>query len=217
MVAEIANAIQEIQQLTNAKALDAYYRKGYAKMPADPESFVAACDELVSSGNWRAFWLVTLWIKRRQSAYELAYFDVYQKWLLENIHSWGACDVFCYRVLNPMIEKFPQLFDAALTWAHSEKVYVRRASAVCLIQSTRASFRVNAEFNRVETICDLLKDDPHIHIQKAVGWLLKYAYLTFPGEVEGYLRANLSTLSRTTFRYALEKMPPATRVDFMRL
>ncbi len=217
MDARIEAVVNEMQALPKGKVLDGWGRKLYTEMPKDADSFIEACDALVSTGNWHIFWLVTLWIKRKPGAYELKYFDIYQKWLLERIQAWGQCDVFCYRVLNPMIEKYPQLFTVAREWAHSEKVYVRRASVVCLIQATQATFRVNVEFEKVVTLCDLLKTDPHIHIQKAVGWLLKYAYLTYPTEVEGYLRENRSVLSRTTFRYALEKMPPTTRAEFMAL
>ena len=55
------------------------------------------------------------------------------------------------------------------------------------------------------------------HIQKGLGWLLKYAYLTYPNEVEKYLRDNVDILSRTTFRYALEKMPKDLRNMMMHL
>lgn len=216
MHTELLNAFEESKGLSAGKAKEDGDRKLYKLMPVDEVSFIACCDELVSSDDWHSFWLVTLWIKRRQTAYQLKYFDTYQKWLYKNIHSWGACDVFCYRVLNPMLEHFPQLFANALTWAHADQVYVRRASAVCLLQSTNASFRVNVEFEKVKIICDLLKADPHIHIQKAVGWLLKYAFLTYPAEVEAYLRENRLALSRTTFRYALEKMPPSERAEFMK-
>lgn len=217
MHSQLLNLLEESKELPAGKAKTANDRKLYKLMPVDVDSFIACCDELVSSDYWHVFWLVTLWIKRKQTAYQLKYFDTYQKWLYKNIHSWGACDVFCYRVLNPMLENFPQLFSNALTWAHADQVYVRRASAVCLLQSTNASFRVNAEFQKVKTICDLLKADPHIHIQKALGWLLKYAFLTYPTEVEAYLRENPTALSRTTFRYALEKMPPCERAEFMSL
>jgi 3-methyladenine DNA glycosylase AlkD len=217
MPEKVLAAIEQSRGLPRGKARDLCDRRLYKEMPGGDDPFIEECDRLVCTGNWSCFWLVTLWIKRRQNVYELKYFPTYRRWLLEHIHSWGACDVYCYRVLNPMVEKFPRLFEQALQWAHSDQVYVRRASAVCLIQSTRYTFRVNVGFEKVHTICELLKSDPHLHIQKAVGWLLKYAYLTYPDQVQAYLRANLSSLSRTTFRYALEKTGPAVRSEFMRL
>ena len=66
-------------------------------------------------------------------------------------------------------------------------------------------------------ICDNLKYDKHLHIQKGLGWLLKYTYLTYPEEVEKYLRDNVSILSRTTFRYALEKINSSLLNELMKL
>ncbi|MFO8033720.1 MAG: DNA alkylation repair protein [Candidatus Bipolaricaulota bacterium] len=48
-----------------------------------------------------------------------------------------------------------------------------------------------------------------------IGWLLKYAYLSYPTETVAYLEANVASLSRTAFRYALEKMPPSLRGRLM--
>jgi 3-methyladenine DNA glycosylase AlkD len=213
----ITQALESAAGQSRRQALLSCSHTLYHALPVDVDAFVEECDGLVTTGSWRNFWLVTLWIKRKRTAYALKYFPVYQRWLLEHIHSWGACDVFCYRVLNPLLEEFPQLFASALEWARADQLYVRRAAAVCLIQSTRHSFRVNVPFEKVETICELLKSDPHPHIQKAVGWLLKYALLSYPEQVKAYLRDNLPTLSRTTFRYALEMMDPPTRDEFMRL
>lgn len=208
----IIKTIEQSKDLPQDKLLPLY-----KEMPSDVDEFVKACDELMGTRQWRPFWLVTMWIKRKQDAFDLKFFPDYQRWLYEYIDSWGACDVFCYRILNPMVEKFPPLFENVLEWTQSEKVYVRRASAVCLIHPIRYSFCVNAEFEKVQTICDGLKSDGHIHVQKAVGWLLKYAYLSYPEQVDVYLRENISNLSRTTLRYALEKMEPSLKTELMAL
>ena len=63
----------------------------------------------------------------------------------------------------------------------------------------------------------MLKEDKHIHIQKAIGWVLKYSYLTYPKETVKYLNDNVTILSRTTFRYALEKMPKDLKDKMMKL
>lgn len=213
----ILSIIELYKDLPKAKILEACDRRLYKEMPSDVDRFIEVCNELVTTKKWQQYWLVTVWIKRKQTALDIKYYDYFQKWLYEYTNSWGACDVFCYRILNPMIEKYPQLFENVLQWVNSEKVYVRRAAAVCLIHKTKYSFCINANFENVKKICDLLKNDMHIHIQKAVGWLLKYAYLTYPNEVKEYLKDNISNLSRTTFRYAVEKMEPAVRSEFMKL
>jgi len=109
-----------------------------------------------------------------------------------------------------MVEKHPQLFEEIMKWADSTKTYVRRAVPVCLLESTR-SFKVNYPFEKVLEVVEKLKDDNEIHVQKGVGWLLKYAYLSYPDEVYHYLKDNVDSLPRVIFRYALEKAPESDK------
>lgn len=187
----------------------------YRELPSDDGQLIDLFDVLVSTGQWRVLWLVTHWIKRRQ-LYRLDYMPYYEKWLYEQIDAWGKCDVFCYRVLNPMVENYPHLFTHVMEWADSTKTYVRRAAPVSLLQSS-GTFRVNRSLDDVLAVVEKLKDDEEVHVRKAVGWLLKYAYLSYPDEIYSYLRENVETLPRIIFRYALEKTPPSVRQELMAL
>ncbi|OAA22925.1 hypothetical protein DU53_03370 [Kosmotoga sp. DU53] len=114
--------------------------------------------------------------------------------------------------------KYSELFSNVLKWAESERTYVRRVAPVSLIRNgVKSSFVVEYDLDKVLIVVENLKDDPHHHIQKAVGWLLKYSYLTYPDEILDYLRKNVKSLSRTTFRYALEKVPKEIRQEMMKL
>lgn len=170
-------------------------------------------DRLLELENEEIFILMTLIIKKRM-LYDLTYFKYYEKWLYKYVDTWGKCDAYCYRVLNPMIENHKETYNNILKWAHSEKIYVKRASMVCFIIS-KADFSVDYDIRKILNICDILKREKHIHIQKGLGWLLKYSYLTYPNDIEKYLRDNIDILSRTTFRYALEKMPKSLRDTMM--
>ncbi len=172
-------------------------------------------DRLLEVEKEEIFILMTLIIKKRM-LYDLKYFKYYEKWLYKHVDTWGKCDAYCYRVLNPMIEKYNELYKNILEWTKSEKVYVKRASLVCFIIS-KAEFYVDYDIQKILNICNILKEEKHIHIQKGIGWLLKYSYLRYPDEVEKYLRDNINVLSRTTFRYALEKMSRNLRNTMMSL
>lgn len=78
-------------------------------------------------------------------------------------------------------------------------------------------FSVNVAFRDVEEVCNSLIKEKHIHIQKGVGWLLKYTYVTYPEETINYLKDNVDVMSRTTFRYALEKMPIFLKQEMMKV
>lgn len=172
-------------------------------------------DRLLEAEKEEIFILMTLIIKKRM-LYDLTYFEYYEKWLYKYIDTWGKCDAYCYRVLNPMIEKYSELYQKIFEWARSKKVYVKRASLVCFIIS-KSEFYVDYDIQKILNICNILKEEKHIHIQKGIGWLLKYSYLKYPNEVEKYLRDNINILSRTTFRYALEKMPKDLKNTMMSL
>ncbi len=172
-------------------------------------------DKILKNDKEEIFILMTFIIKKRK-LYDLEYFDYYEKWLYKYVNTWGKCDAYCYRVLNPMIEKYSDLYDNIVKWAHSSATYVKRASLVCFIIS-KSDFLVDYDIQKIISICDILKEDRHIHVQKGLGWLLKYSFLTYPTEVEQYLKDNVSVLSRTTFRYALEKMPKDLRDKMMKI
>ncbi len=172
-------------------------------------------DNLLSIEKEETFILMTLIIKKRK-LYDIEYFNSYENWLYRYVNTWGKCDAYCYRVINPMIQKYPELYTNIINWAKSKLIYVRRASLVCFIIS-KNEFEVNYDIDKIFILCDMLKEDKHIHIQKALGWVLKYTYLTYPKETIEYLNANVTILSRTTFRYALEKMPKVLKDKMMKL
>lgn len=212
MILEMITKEYENHETLDSKTMNNIAKRIYPALPNDDEELMELFDFLVSN---KSFWLVTVWIKRK-GLYQLEFMPYYEKWLYDHVNRWGLCDVFCYRVLNPMVEKYPQLFEKVMEWADSSKTYVRRAAPVSLIQSTR-SFVVNSSIQNVLLVVEKLKHDKENHVQKGVGWLLKYAYLTYPDEVYHYLKDNVDNLSRTIFRYALEKTPKHIKEELMSL
>lgn len=210
MIEEILNLYESLQPMNSSKIINYISRKYYRDLPTDDDEFIQFCDLLVCSNNFILYQLMTTWIKRKKTLYQLKYLPTFEKWLYNYTNDWGRCDQFCYRVLNPMIETFPELFVNVLVWSKYPKTYVRRAAAVCLLHSS-SSFKVNVPFCLVEEVSNNLKSDSHIHVQKAIGWLLKYSYLSYPDQTISFLINNKSYLNKLTFRYALEKMPLESR------
>ncbi len=206
---------KEIYSLANYKDVAKNVNRINKAIKVSGIIFLDLFDEILKQNKEETFLLMTLLVKKR-SLYEMEYFHYYEKWLFHYVDSWGKCDAYCYRVLNPMIEKYAKLYNNIVNWSKSDKIYVRRASLVCFIIS-KSEFSVDYNLDQILYICDSLKYAKHIHIQKGLGWLLKYTYLTYPEEIEKYLRDNVGILSRTTFRYALEKMDSSLRRELMKL
>jgi len=214
-ILKLINNEYETIGTSDSKARNKVARNIYPLLPSENKKVMELFDFLVSTEEWKIFWLVTKWIKRK-GLYKLEYMSYYERWLYNYIDSWGTCDVFCYRVLNPMLEKHSQLFENVIKWSDSSKTYIRRAAAVSLLESTQ-SFKVNYSFEKVLMVVEKLKNDKELHVQKGVGWLLKYSYLSYPNEVYKYLKNNVDNLSRIIFRYALEKAPKSIKTELMSL
>lgn len=188
----------------------------YKAVPQEDRAFLEICEQLIASHNMDLFSIATLWIKKRKSVINIKYFPIIERWLYTYIQHWGTCDQFCYRVLNPFVDTYPELFSHVLIWAESDKTYVRRAAPVSLIR-VGVGIRVKSDISRVLMIVDKLKQDPEPHVQKGIGWLLKYAYQPYPQAVLDYLRAHVHILTRTAYRYALEKVPKPIKQEMMQL
>lgn len=208
----------EIDRSHRAAIIAKIASKYYKDAPGSNEAFLSLCEHLIASNNMCLFSIATLWLKKRKSIIEIKYFPVIEGWLCKYIHSWGTCDQFCYRILNPFVYKYPELYSDVLKWAASRETYIRRAALVSLICSGEGNgFKVDYDLKEILTVTDILKIDSHPHIQKAAGWLLKYSYLTYPDEIIDYLKENSKILSRTSYRYALEKVPKDLRKEMMKL
>jgi len=211
----IKKEINKLDGDLDSKKRNKIQQKIYKYLPKEQDELITLFDQSIKVNDWSIFWMITQWIKRKK-LYKKEYMEIYEDWLYNNINTWGSCDVFCYRVLNPMVEKYPKYYQNVLKWAESNKIYVKRAAPVSLLESTR-SFKVNYPFTKVIKVVNKLKDDKHHHVQKGVGWLLKYTYLTYPDKTYIYLKNNVGDLNRTIFRYALEKTSKNIKKELMDL
>jgi len=184
----------------------------YSELPKDDYIFIRICDELVRKKDYQIHRLVTGWIKKRKTLFDLKYMDIYQKWLFEIVDDWGACDILCYRVLNPMVEKYPCLYNEVYQWSISDKPYVKRAAAVCLLHSSQ-TFKVSVPFEVVTEVADNLIEDKNIYVQNGVGWLLKYSYMSYPKQTIEYLKKSSHKMNARIFNYALEKFNEQDKDD----
>lgn len=188
--------------------------KYYKTLPKDDLEFLYLIEEFIYLSDIRLFSIATQWLKKRKSILDMAYMPIYEKWVQEAIHGWGQCDQFCYRLLNPLLVKYPEVYDYMLKWIDSNDFNQKRIGVVSLNGS---SGTIATSFEKAQVIIDKMKNDEDKLIQKAVGWVLKVSYKEHADELVHYLRTNVDSLSRTTFRYALEKMPKALKNELMNL
>lgn len=127
--------------------------------------------------------------------------------LVSTLCNWGETDALCVEVLAPLLEKEPELIGHLSGWTRAESRWRRRAAAVSLVPLARRG----KELEAVWGLADRLASDRDDMVEKALGWLLKEASRTQPTAVADYLVERSDRFSRTTLRYACEKLPAELR------
>ncbi len=141
-------------------------------------------------------------------------------WLENVVSNWAQCDDLCLTVLHHSLRRHPGLLPRTRDWVESPSAWARRASCVVvvpLVRTTAGRAAVELPIPEIFDTCTRLLRDEDDYVQKGVGWLLKATSQVHPAEVAEYLEAWRGQISRSTFRYAVEKLEPAERARLMAL
>jgi 3-methyladenine DNA glycosylase AlkD len=170
------------------------------------------CEALLSSRSADERTIAFDWAYRCRKSFVEADFACFESWLREYVTGWGPCDDFCSHAFGRLIFQYPALFSHVMPWTASSNRWLRRASAVILIDGLRRGWFVAEAFQ----IADALLTDGDDMVQKGYGWMLKEASKHAPLQVFDYVMAHKQTMPRTALRYAIEKLEPSLRQRAMR-
>ena len=189
-----------------------YYKNIAASLSID--EILSLCEKLLQKKTWAHGVIAYDWAFRSKKKYKEDIFPVFENWLHNYIRRWGDCDDFCTHALGELLRQYPNLFINIIPWTKSKDFWVRRAAPVILLYPLRHGVFSKREVSR---ICNALMKEKHPLVQKGSGWLLKEYSKISPGFVCTYLKKNVSKMSRTTFRYALQKLGPKEQLELMAL
>lgn len=122
-------------------------------------------------------------------------------------NNWDLVDLTCEFILGPYI-RFSSMDNCSILYklAESDNLWEQRISIVTTLDFVR-----NGIFTPSLKLCDILISHPHDLIHKAVGWVLREVGKRDKTVLDDYLEKNYSLLSRTSLRYAIEKMSEPER------
>ena len=155
--------------------------------------------------------LVAQFEKAQSRATQKRLFDFYIKQLKAgHINNWDLIDVTGVRMGKYLLnEKSALAFLKKL--AKSKNLWEKRMAVIF----TFAFQRAGDPYPTLE-MADLLMNDDHDLIHKAVGWALREVGKMDGPLLRNYLKENVSIMPRTMLRYSIEKFSPTERKKWLR-
>ena len=158
-----------------------------------------------------AFGLINKFVKNNYDDNLLIRFEF---WLENYATNWSLVDDLCIKTIYTFLMARPELIDKTKHWAHSKSPWCRRASNVVWVKFVKRKIGKSTYYLDKKLIfnnCDLLINDENEFVQKSIGWLLKATSLHHQADVIQYIEKHFEVMTRSTIRYAIEKMDTETR------
>lgn len=150
--------------------------------------------------------LVAQFEKAKTRATQKRLFDFYIRQLKSGyINNWDLIDVTAVRMGRYLLDE-KSYVTTLRRLAKSKNLWERRISIVFTF-----AFQRVGEMDPTLEIADLLLEDDHDLIHKAVGWALREVGKKDGPLLRNYLRVNVVHMNRTTLRYAIEKFSATER------
>lgn len=150
--------------------------------------------------------IATQWVTHFQEELERKDLEIFGSWIDNYLDNWAKIDDFCLHVTYPLLAKYPELTNKLQTWARSDNLWVRRASAVTLITKHKSRYVTSHPFASIIEITKILLDDKEDLVLKGYGWMLKAASINFSKQVFDFLMAYKNSIPRKALRYATENL-----------
>jgi 3-methyladenine DNA glycosylase AlkD len=120
------------------------------------------------------------------------------------IDSWDLVDGSAPYILGEHLKTRPRAILRKL--ARSQSLWERRIAMVATLRLVR-----NGDLDDALRIAEMLLNDKHDLIHKAVGWVLREVGRKDRSRLLAFLESNYHRLPRTTLRYAIEHFTPDQR------
>jgi len=125
------------------------------------------------------------------------------------VNNWDLVDVTCPHIIGKHLMDNDR--SILYSWAKSDDLWTKRIAIV----STHWFIRKN-DLDDTFKIAEMLLNDEHDLIHKAVGWMLREAGKRDLEKEETFLKKYYKNMPRTMLRYSIEKFPEPKRQKYLK-
>ena len=126
----------------------------------------------------------------------------------KGVNNWDLVDGSAHKIVGAYLADKPK--DILYKYAKSRNLWDRRIAII----STFYFIRENS-FNDTIAISEILLNDEHDLIHKAVGWMLREMGKRDIKILEEFLKKHYKNMPRTMLRYSIEKFPETQRKRYL--
>ena len=152
-----------------------------------------------------------MWVDAYQRGDETGRAAIYAAYLknLSRINNWDLVDSSAPYIVGRHLEN--QSRDFLFTLAESKNPWHRRVAMLATFHFIRAN-----DFADALRLAELLRDDEHDLMHKAVGWMLREIGKRDVATLQKFLQQHAALMPRTMLRYAIEKLSERERQRYLR-
>ena len=154
-----------------------------------------------------ALFILTNAYERADESGRAAVYRLYLK-NLAHVNNWDLVDSSAPCIVGPHLEKRSRKILFRL--ARSKILWRRRVAVLATFHFIR-----QGDFADALRLAELLLDDGHDLMHKAVGWMLREIGKRDVAELKKFLHKHAAQMPRTMLRYAIEKFPERDRKRYL--
>lgn len=125
------------------------------------------------------------------------------------INNWDLIDTTCPRIIGDYLLDKPR--DILYEFANSNDLWKKRIAIISTLTFIR-----NNEYEDTMKISEILLNDSHDLMHKAVGWMLREVGNRSKSTEVKFLNKYYKIMPRTMLRYAIEKFPEVERKKYLK-